>query len=313
MLWGQSTRGAWDLLGMDAVAVALRTHWFSQSLWLSNIDSVLDVGSGPGVIARLLKAPPSPASAIEPSRWICLDQAHISSDSVEDLPGLQMIGGQRFEDAAPPEAGVGALISNFGLEYMEPGRWVPATACWLRNGARLHALVHASGSVIDLGTEQWMADLSLALDELDFFTLLARLLEAKATAPADVMARMMHGLEVRDEYNRAVNRMKARIEDRGVRGGPILDILLLARDMVQAVPGLLLEDAHARTRRSEKSFRAELSRLQAMRKAAWDEQAASSVVALMELRGFQDIRVSEMSSGSVRVAWVLEATTSSRS
>ena len=85
-LWSQTLLPSWNLLGSDPAAVALREHWFEQKSWICESSNIVDIGSGPAVLARLFASIDSahqrPASA---TQWLCVDQAQIPSTSVSDL------------------------------------------------------------------------------------------------------------------------------------------------------------------------------------------------------------------------------------
>lgn len=307
-LWGQTVRSTWNLLGDDPVALALREHWEVQLAWISDRSQVVDVGSGPAVLARLLQAPaPSRDGATRMPQWTCVDQARIPASSVSDLAGVDGKFGLPWEALSAPATGADALVSNFGLEYVSRDHLVRTCASWLTEGGRLHAVLHAQDSVIDQQSALGLADLDLILDELDFPGRVAALLEAKVTAPADPLARMMHGIGVRDAFNEGVNRMKSRLEDRAAREGALLEWLMLARDLVQSVTDSTLGAALERLQIQRDAYDAERSRLSVMRSSALDQPGLEALGRDLALQGFESIQMGSLQASVGPVAWVLDA------
>lgn len=307
-LWGQTVRSSWDLLSDDPVALALREHWQAQSAWISDRLQVVDVGSGPAVLARLLQqSKQGREGGMRPTQWTCVDQAEIPASSVSDLPFVSGRFGLPWEALPVPESAVSALVSNFGLEYVRRDHLGSACALWLADGGRLHAVLHARDSVIDRQSALGLADLDLILDELDFPKRVAALLEAKVTAPAEPMARMLHGVEVRDAFNGGVNRIKSKLEERGARQGALLEWLVLARDLAQTVSDVTLDAALERLQTLRAAYDAERSRLSAMRSCALDQPGLEALGRDLASQGFESIRMGSLQTSVGSVAWVLDA------
>lgn len=308
-LWGQTTRSTWDLMGEDPVALALREHWQAQSVWLNKRSHILDVGSGPAVLTRLLQAPEA-SRAMEPGtvRWTCVDQAHMDASATLDLPGVEGRFGVPWEALPLPLTGADALVSNFGLEYVTRDQLVRTCASWLTAGGRLHAILHARDSVIDQQSAQGLSDLDLILDELDFPGRVAALLEARVTAPADPLARMMHGVEVRDAFNESVNHMKTLLDQRGARQGILLEWLMLSRDLVQSVAKDTLETTLHRLQTMRAAYDAERARLTAMRSCALLQPELEVLGQELAHHGFEAIQLGSLvTTAAGQVGWVLDA------
>jgi hypothetical protein len=161
--------------------------------------------------------------------------------------------------------------------------------------------------VIDQQSALGLADLDLILDELDLPGRVAALLEAKVTAPADPMARMMHGIDVRDAFNECVNRMKSRLEERTVREGALLEWLMLTRDLVQSVTESTLGTALERLQVQRTAYDAERSRLSAMRSCALDQPGLEALGRDLASQGFESIQMGSLQTSVGPVAWVLDA------
>jgi hypothetical protein len=307
-LWMQTARPAWDLGGEDPVAWALRGHWQDQWGWLQSRRHILDAGSGPAVLARLLqplvRSPDVPTGTV----WTCVDQALIDVSSLSDLPMVQGVFGRPWESLPPPAVGASALVSNYGLEYVSRDHLVRTCASWLAPGGRLHAVMHARGSVIDQQSAQGLADLNLILDELGFPERVAALLEARVAAPSEPTARMMHGVEVRDAFNACVNSMKMQLDERGARQGALIEWLMVARDLVQTVSEGTLQATLDRLQRLRAAYDAERSRLQAMRACALSQSDLEVLGQQLVRDGFQGVQLGSLEASTGPVAWVLEAT-----
>jgi len=307
-LWQQTSRSAWDLRSEDAIAMVLREHWKAQAPWILDSDHVVDVGSGPAVLTRLLQSESARGDvAKHPAQWTCIDQAQIPASSVADLTSVTGTFGSRWEDLTSPESPAVALVSNFGLEYVSRQHLVRACASWLAPGGRLHAVLHARDSVIDAQSALGLADLHFVLDELDFPHRVAELLKAKVSAPSDPVDRMMHGMEVRDAFNQGVNGMKSKLEERGARQGALLEWLVLSRDLVQKVSEPTLQSMLERLQGLTAAYRAESGRLSAMRSSAMDRATLSALEAELLGQGFESIRWGVLEAHQEQVAWTLDA------
>lgn len=286
------------------MAQALRAHWIEQVPWLGACAVAADIGSGPAVLARMLAN--YRGADLAGLHWICIDSAHWPG-AREALQGarLTLRTGENFADALPPPGGVDALLSNFGLEYVDQQAAAEACWAWLAGGARLHAVIHARGSVIDRAASANLADIGCALHEVRLFDRASAMLQALATAPADPVDRMMHAMDVRDAYNDAVNVLKARMQAAGSRSAPLVDMLqgitVLAARVREGHLGAALEALNARAA----AYGAEHARLEAMRRAALDEAGLSALVEALSRAGLRQVQTRPLDSGLGQVAWAV--------
>ncbi len=286
------------------MAEVLRAHWLEQLPWLTGCVTVADVGSGPAVLPRMLTA--RAREALAGVHWIGIDSADWPAGR-QSLPGVRLTlrTGEDFADAMPPAGGVDAVLGNFGLEYVAQEAAAEACWSWLAGGARLHAVVHARDSVIDRAASAHLADISHALGEVRLFERAAAMLQAMASAPADPLERMMHGIDVRDAYNQAVNALKARMEAARARSAPLVDML----QGITALTGLVregrLDEALAILAQRAGAYEAECTRLRAMRSAALDEAGLTGFAAGLTRAGLRQVLVSRLDSPLGQVAWVL--------
>ncbi|MFZ4650138.1 MAG: class I SAM-dependent methyltransferase [Rubrivivax sp.] len=305
-LWQHGERGAIDLDANDPVAEALRRHWDDQSAWLAQCGTVLDVGSGPAVLPRLMVR--RHPKLLEPVNWICQDQA-----KVPPLPGstgssrFQLRAGEDFASSPPLPSGVDAVISNFGVEYVRRPAVASALFRWIRPGGRFHAVVHAGGSLIDQLARLHEADIALALESARLFEHADALLRAMASLPADPLERMMHGVEARDAYNGAINQLKSHMEQRGARSAPLVDMMQSVQHLAGVVRSQGLEPALQALSQRHTDYKAESLRLKAMQGAALDEAGVQGFVRMLDDAGLRGLRTSSLVAGPGLVGWVVVA------
>ena len=302
--WSTSRQGAIDLGADDPVAEALRRHWLEQVPWLMACNTVVDVGSGPAVLPRLLLGLRPAQLGLLP--WVCIDRAHIASGT--DVPAtVRLLDGVDFGASAPPvgDALADGIVSNFGIEYVEPATLAVGFARWLAPGGRLHAIVHASGSIIDQVSASAADDIVWALDEVKLFDAARELLATMSALPTDPIDRMMHGVNERDAYNAAVNRLKQRMETRGEVSAPLMDML----NGLRALTGLALdgssEQALAALAARRVALRGEIQRLHAMKRCALDAERLQALSQALATAGIAADPVTCVDCALGSVAWVV--------
>jgi hypothetical protein len=268
-LWSQTARGSIDLDADDPVSQTLRAYWSDRVPWLKGLRRVVDVGSGPAVLARHLQAT-APQRVLDGLQWWCVDAAVLPALEVA-MPGLYLLGETDFASVRPPDGPCDGLVSNFGLEYVPRRDLAAACARWLVPGGQVNAVVHACGSVIDAASAQTLEDIQHALTGVQLFDRAGALLQAAATLPAEPARRQQHGADARQAYNRAVEDLKAEMTQRGQRCAVWIDMLTALTALVrQALSG----EATSAMRRCDdlaRAYRSEILRLHAMRASAVDE------------------------------------------
>ena len=273
--WRRTLTGSIDLQAADPVAQALRDRWALRTDPLQACEQIVDVGSGPAILARLMERLGWPLRA--PLIWWCIDHAELGTGWQHALPsGVRVRDQTRFEAARPLEGPVDAVVSNFGLEYLGLEAVMQAMPRWVKPQGHLEAVVHAKGSVIDSASAEHVADLQLALEELQLPQLGVELAGAMATAPADPVARMMHGVEVRDAYNAAVDRLKQVMDTRGRPSPVLMDLLHGITNTLRQVGPLGQAAAAERIQAQGTAYGWELARLRQMQASALDEAQAQA-------------------------------------
>lgn len=296
--------GAIDLDADDPVAATLRHHWAAQLDWLARCQRVVDVGSGPAILARLLYRLDAPR--IAPVQWFCFDLADLPE--VKELPeGIQLRGGVDFAREPPEGDGVDAVLGNFGLEYVQRESLAPACARWLRPAGRLHGVMHVANSVIDRVSAEAAADIAWAIDDVGLHRVTAPLLQAMATLPEDPIERMMHGVEERDAYNAAVNRLKQRMETRGAYSAALLEMLNATRQLMTMVQAGDLPHALQALHARDAAMVAEVGRLHDMRRSALGHGDVQSLVKALTAAGLVDVRVESLGCAIGPVALAFSA------
>jgi len=196
-------------------------------------------------------------------------------------------------------------LSNFGIEYVDPAALATACARWLAPGGRLHALVHASGSIIDQVSGTAADDIAWALDDVGLFKAADALLAVMASLPSDPLDRMMHGVHERDAYNAAVNRLKQRMEARGAVSAPLMDMLNGLRGLTTLALGGQVQEARASLAARHDALRGEILRLRAMQRCALDEGRLQALLQALSVAGIAAEPPSRLACSLGSVAWVV--------
>lgn len=304
--WQRTLVGSIDLQAHDPVAAALRDLWARRVAGLKTCTQLVDVGSGPAVLARLMERLGWAVRA--PTLWWCVDHAQLGTALQHALPsGVRIRDQTPFEMALPLEGPVDAVVSNFGLEYLGLDAVVSALPNWLKPQGQLEAVLHAQGSVIDSASAEHVEDLRLALHEVQLPERGAALAQAMATAPKDALARMMHGMEVRDAYNHAVDRLKRVMESRGRASAVLMDLLRGLTNSLRQVGSLGAEEVVRRIVCLGDAYCGELARLTRMQSCALDvAQAQAWRDALSAaVPGCNRLKLSAVECSLGRVAWNL--------
>jgi hypothetical protein len=222
-------------------------------------------------------------------------------------PAVCMRDDEDFAFSAPDQGQADALVSNFGVEYVDRRMMAPACARWLRPGARLHVALHAAGSIINRVSLASAQDIVWALDDVGLFSAAHALFEAMAAIPSDPVARAAHGREARDGYNRAIDQLKQRMEFRGEASAPLMDMLQSLRALA-GLPGqgALAQAQHALALRVQ-ALRAEVNRLQEMQASALDAPQRQALEQALGAAGFDDLRFVPIECEVGLVGWSLSA------
>lgn len=271
--WQRTLVGSIDLQADDPVAAALRGSWAGRVGHLKTCTQIADVGSGPAILARLMERLGWSVKA--PTVWWCIDQARLGQGWQHALPsGIRVREQTSFERAQPLEGPVDAVVSNFGLEYLQLDAVAAALPRWLKPQGHLEAVLHAKGSVIDAASAEHLADLRLALQEVQLPERAVALAQAMATAPQDPTARMMHGVEVRDAYNEAVDRLKEVMEARGRASAVLMELLHGVTAHLRQMGSVGVDGAVQGIRALAQAYEMECARLTQMQVSALDEAQA---------------------------------------
>lgn len=302
-LWAQSRQGAIDLEAPDPVSSALRALWAEQIPWLAGCERAADVGSGPAVLPLALRRiAAGPLDALE---WECVDAAALPALALP--PQLHLRAATDFAESQPQRGSVDALLSNFGLEYIDRTRVAQACARWLAPGGRLFAVVHHCDSLIDRTTRQSLADLQVALERWQLVARTGRVLEAMATLPADPALRRHHAPGLREAFNEAVDDLKQRMVERGERSAVWIDLLTALADLVRQAAAGEPEPARRRLAALDTGYAAETRRLQAMQAAALSVTDKGPFAAALQAAGLQTVDWRPVTCSAGAVALVLTA------
>jgi len=307
--WTRTLNGSIDLQAEEPVAQALRGWWQTRVAQLRRCGQIIDVGSGPAILPRLMvRLGWTPES---PKRWWCVDQADLGTGWQQALPSaVRMLDNTSFESSQAPEGPADAVVSNFGLEYVPIEALVQALPAWLIDRGQVHAVLHARGSVIDQVSQLHAQDLHVALIEAQFHQRAHDLAQAMATAPSDPVQRMMHGVGVRDAYNQAVDTLKQHMDARGQASAVLMDMLHGVTAVLRQLPQTGVELARMRITEQAQAYAAEAARLQQMRDSALDETQARALrdAFLASRPGGGTLLVGRLDCSRGQVAWTLSTT-----
>jgi SAM-dependent methyltransferase len=304
-LWAKTTIGSVDLDGNDPLATSLRRHWAGQVQWLSGLSSVVDVGSGPAILARHLQAS-APAGVLDGLTWWCLDNAELPPSPLVSAR-IELQGSTDFAASSPSQGPCDGLVSNFGIEYVPREHLASACARWLRPGGRLSAVLHAAGSVIDQTARQTLDDIAYALRPAGLFDRAVDLVGAIETVPADPTKRREHAPEVRSAYNEAVDDLKSRMAVRNGTSAAWIDMLTSLTGMIQRRLRGEADHAAMSCAALRDAYVAEHGRLVAMRSNAIGAEEQLTLDAAFLDAGFSAPHWQPVQSSVGLVAWHLTA------
>ena len=130
---------------------------------------------------------------------------------------------------------------------------------------------------------------------------------AMAGAPVDPIERMMHGVDVRDAYNAAVNRVKQRMEDRGTVSPPLLNMLNGIRLLAGLAANGSLPQAEASLAAQRAGLQAEVCRLRTMQVSAHSEMSLNAFEQKLQAAGFEQLERAHLDCEFGAIAWVVTA------
>lgn len=324
--WKVSAQGSISLDGHgDPIAKALGDHWVAQTAWLTQRHVVLDVGSGSAVLARHFAK--RCWQATQHLQWVCMDTAELPGCDMgvnADPRGRHRILVRDCEDFAQSEphtvsqiqgtpfslmSGVDAIVSNFGMEYVDQSGAASACRRWLPLGGHLHAVMHARDSLIDAASATGIADIDTALDGVALFDKALPMLRAIATLPHDVTRRATHARQERMVFNAAVDELTAAMKARHTPSAIWVDMLNGIRALVsQALADpAATQNAIAQLQSRQTAYQRERSRLVNMRGSCLGDAGIATWKKLLTAQGFVEIDCQRLNCADGLIAWVLRA------
>lgn len=156
----------------------IRDFWRARCAALSDGAAVLDVCTGNGAVALLLAEALSDRGV---GHWLtAVDQADIRPELIRQrfpalaryVDSIRFIGGRAFEeialDGVSGDELAGAsqdlIVSQYGIEYCEPGEAARQCARLLKPGGRLALLTHATDSAMRATMQQELEQYEVLAD-----------------------------------------------------------------------------------------------------------------------------------------------------
>ena len=290
----------------------IRDFWVDAFSHVPDGGTVVDCASGNGAVLSL--AHDTFLSRQSPPQLIAVDYADVgASPFFRDHPEVRAVGNTPIEDMPLPDHSADLVTSQFGFEYADPERAVPAMARILRPGGRFAALVHhaesdvsrasnvALGQIADTTTSGFPEAARALLRHLD------GLRASGADPKTDTQAATL-----RDTLNA---RAKGLIERRNAaEDSSHYDFVL---DEVSSVFSARARDMDLATKLSvidamETEAEAYRQRMEAMVSAAHDEAGAKTLLARFAAQGLEVKPLRAMNVGSEPIAWMLRASALTR-
>lgn len=280
---------------------AIAAFWANAFSGLAGQSRVLDLATGNGAIPKLLDdlkgadvlVDAVDATQVAPPWHVPAKQSHIRFHSgvwMERLP---------FADAS-----FDCICSQFGIEYAErPGAWLEALRV-LKQGGRLHCVIHHADSIVTkiAAQEQTHCQWLVGSDGL--------LQAALRLAPWWLQRRggLATGPNSEAELARTqYNQVQARLAERIEQGGTV-DLLLQAREQVQAIlvnaknPVLALQDYRQQLQEAE-------LRCSELVQCAMTRDDMTGLIHWLEgQRTAKSLRMEELSQAEGLIAWGLSLT-----
>jgi SAM-dependent methyltransferase len=180
-IWDQYWRfdriaSCFDGAGATNYDACIADGWRTWFEGLPDGTRILDLCTGNGAIALL-------AARAGRFEIVAVDQAAIDPPAfvtrhAEEMATIRFVRETDVEALPFPDAGFGAVISQYGIEYSRLERSLPEAVRMLAPGGRLRFVVHASDGVVAGDSARLVAEAVLLLDEIDLPGCATRCFEA---------------------------------------------------------------------------------------------------------------------------------------
>lgn len=273
---------------------------------------VLDLCTGNGA-AALLAAETARESA-KHFRIVAIDQADIDpaghvSRHEEDYASIIFLRDTGVEALPFPDAGFGAVISQYGIEYSDLERSLPEAARMVAPGGRLRLVVHAADGKIAENSRKVIAEANLLLDEID----LPGVAKSCFTAIAAVERDPGTNEAARAEADASFAAFQAALE-RTARHVPEAEDQVMFRNSGAVLLDTFQRRAHfdldqllAKAETVESEIRAHRGRLAALVAAALDKSGASALAKRLCTLGATECSATPLGNAAGLIGHVVEA------
>ncbi len=271
---------------------------------------ILDLCTGNGAAALI--AAEAGRGAAKGFEIVAVDQADIDPPAyvtrhAEDYVAIRFVPGTAVEALPFPDAGFGAVISQYGLEYSDLSRALPEAVRVIAPGGRLRLVVHAADGVVAADARKVIADADFLVDGIDLPGAAARCFDAVLAverpqgtadrAKADeAFAAFQGALERTAGY---VPRAHDKIMVRNT-GAVLLDTFSRRGHFD-------LDQLLAKAQACRIEIEAHRGRLVALVEAALDEAGAEALAQRLRDAGAAEAGCTALDSGGGRIGHVIEA------
>jgi SAM-dependent methyltransferase len=264
----------------ECVAAGWRA-WFGH---LPNGVRILDLCTGNGAAALIAAA--VSRSESKGFEIVAVDRAAIDPPAfvtrhAEDYAAIRFVPGTDIEALPFPNAGFDVVISQYGIEYADPGRAIPEAMRMIAPGGAARFVVHAADGVIAEGSRAIVAEADLLLDGIGLPGAAARCFEA-------LWAVEREGRQERDEADRAFAAFQEALVQTARHVPQARDQAMFKNsgavlfDTFQRRGHFDLDQLLAKSGQVETEIRAHRGRLAALVEAALDEAGAEALAARLE-------------------------------
>jgi SAM-dependent methyltransferase len=273
---------------------------------------VLDLCTGNGAAALL--AAETAREGAKSFRIVAVDQADIDPAShvsrhEEDYASIIFLRDTGVEALPFPDAGFGAVISQYGIEYSDLERSLPEAVRMVAPGGRLRLVVHAADGQVADGARHVIAEADLLLEEINLPGAATRCFTAILAVERDPAA----GEEAHREADASFAAFQAALE-RTARQIPGAEDKTMFKNSGAVLLDTFQRRSHfdlgqliAKTETIESEIRAHRGRLKALVDAALDRSGAEALARRICAMGAAECNASPLGNAAGLIGHVVEA------
>ncbi len=282
----------------------VRQAWVEFFSMLPNNASILDVGTGNGVVAQIAAETAATSGRswdIHATDLAEIDPLRYVTDGAKRLAGITFYPRVATEQLPFPEHRFDAVSGHYALEYTDTSKALAEIHRVLKPGAEAQFIIHSDASMLVGNAMVSLRETDLVLRETKLYRQVHRLVTMHEVTAGTT------GHAVTDLRTAIQTVKRALVEAQKVGGGHVLSValnatqqLLAARNSMQPQPLGLEVD------RAESELQASARRLLDLIEHARDEQAMELIQQQAAAAGFGLIeRLPQYHGGSHLVGWQL--------